>query len=208
MSERSLIMVVDDDRALLDMAEKAIGDDYDVTLALSGAQALKILSNGFVPELIVLDIDMPDMDGYETLRRIHEIPPLAEIPVIYLTGLSGSEPELAGLALGAQDYITKPFVRENLLARIKLRLENGRKARQLREIREMSDLEETRFAQATKELTPAEREVARLILRGLGNQEIAAKLHYSMGYVKNMSTLIYEKLEVHNRAGLRARFQG
>jgi len=207
MGERGRILVVDDDRTLLEMAEEIIGDDYDVALAESGEQALEILGSGDAPELIILDIEMPGMDGFETLNRIREIPPLAEIPVIFLTGRTGSEAELAGLKLGAQDYITKPFARENLVTRIRLRIESGQQARQLRKIFELSEKDEALFITSTRGLTLSEREVARLIAQGFGNQEIAQYLHYSSGYVKNLATLIYEKLGVGGRKELRTRFQ-
>jgi len=210
MAEKSRILVVDDDRTHLDMAETVIGDSYDVTLAVSGARALELLQSGDPPDLILLDIDMPSMDGFETFACIRDIPALRDIPVIFLTGVAGSETELAGLKLGAQDYVTKPFVRENLLARIRLRLEGGRQARQLRDMREQireTGVDEERFNAMAHLLAPAEQEVTRLILRGCGNQEIAARLNYSQGYVKNLATYVYDKLGVRGRAELRAMFR-
>jgi DNA-binding NarL/FixJ family response regulator len=203
------ILVVDDDHALLGMVEESIGDCYDVVLARSGKQALEILEGGIAPELILLDIDMPDMDGFETLNRIREMEAFSDTPVIFLTGVTGSEAELTVLRLGAQDYITKPFVRDNLLARIRLRLESGLQARQLRETRKRLDdagaeskKSEKKFAALTKGLTPAEKSVARLILQRHSNQEIAQWLGYSPGYVKNLVTSIYGKLGVHGRREL------
>jgi len=212
MYERSRILVVDDDRALLDIAEETIGDSFDVMLAVSGKQALEILGNetlrgGGGPELIILDIEMPGMDGYETLKRIRGIPAFAETPVIFLTGFTGFDAELYVLRHGAQDYITKPFARENLLARISLRLESGRQSKQLQELRKRSENDEKNFAALTKDLTQSEREVARLITLGFGNQEIARRLNYSPGYVKNLATLIYGKLDVRGRGELRALLQ-
>jgi len=205
------IMVIDDDRTHLDMAGAMLGRCYDVTPAASGAGALEMLCSGEAPDLILLDIDMPDMDGFETFERIRDMPAYAEIPVIFLTGMTGSETELAGLRLGAQDYITKPFVRDNLLARIRLRLESSRQAVQLRDMRERmrhTDREDERFAVLTRVLSPAEQEVAQLILKGCSNQEIAAALNYSPGYVKNLATSVYGKLGVHGRAELRGLFRG
>ena len=207
MDEKSRILAVDDDRALLDMTEEMISNRYDVSLATSGAQALELLRRGGAPDLILLDIDMPDMDGYETLSQIREILPLAETPVIFLTGIATSEAELTGLKLGAQDYIRKPFVRENLLARIELRLENGRQARRLTEmsktLRNAGTNEELLRALANG-LTPSEYDVTRLIAQGCGNQEIADLLNYSPGYVKNLASIVYDKFKVRGRSELRA----
>ena len=206
MGKRSRILVVDDDCALLDIAEEIIGDCYDVILAQSGVQALEILSSQAAPELILLDIDMPGMDGFETLNHIRKKESLSMVPVVFLTGITDSTAELAGLSHGAQDYITKPFARDNLLTRIRLRLESGLQARQLQEMRKQfisAGWDETRFAVLTKDLTPSECEVARLIVQGYDNQGIARRLNYSTGYVKNLATLIYSKLEIRGRVELR-----
>ena len=208
MDGKRRIMVVDDDRTHLDMAEEVIGDCYDVTLAASGEQALDILRRGAAPDLILLDIDMPGMNGYETFTRIRDMD--ADIPVVFLTGLPGSEAELTGLSLGAQDYITKPFVRENLLARIRLRLEGGLQTRRLRDMREQlrdTGIDEERFNALIPRLTPAEQETARLILQGCGNPEIASRLKYSPGYVKNLATSVYDKMGVRSRGELRMMFR-
>ena len=210
MDERSLILVVDDDRMILDIAEEEIGGHYDVVLAQSGIRAIELLENGCEPELILLDIDMPGMDGYETLRRIRKIPDNSTVPVIFLTGLTGSEAELTGFKFGAQDYITKPFVRDNLIARIRLRIESGRQARQQQEVsQKLNDIQfdEEQFLLLTKELTPVEKDIARLIIQGCDNREIARQLFLSSGYIRNLSTIIYSKLDVHSRRELRELMQ-
>ena len=202
MEDKSWVMVVDDDRTYLDIIEDIISENYNVMLASSGAQAVEILRSGKAPDLILLDVVMPGMDGYETYGHICDMEGLSGIPVIFLTGKTGSEDELAGLELGAQDYITKPFVRENLLARIRLRLENGQRMRQLQTLRERiqeSEIDEEKFVALSRELTPVEKKVARLIALGCDNQEIALQLSYSQGYVKNLVTKIYNKLSLHNR---------
>ena len=205
MEERSWIMAVDDDHTYLDMIGGIIGEYYNVTLANSGKQALDILRNGKAPDLIMLDIVMPDMDGYETFAHICEMKELSGIPIIFLTGKADSADELAGFELGAQDYIVKPFVWENLLARIRLRLESGKQTRQLLSLRERlqeTEKEQERFSALLQKLTPTEQKVAQLLLLGCDNQEISTQLNYTNGYVKNMSTRIYSKLGVCSRSGL------
>ena len=211
MGEKSCIMVIDDDRTSLRMTEETLTESYDVSLALSGDQALIMLRNCEAPDLILLDIDMPDMDGYETFKHISDIETLTNIPIIFLTGMTGNEPELAGLKLGAQDYISKPYAKENLLARIRLRLESGKQTRHLQILRERlqeTQTDEERFSALTMELTPVEQKVARLIYVGCDNQEISRQLSYSIGYVKNLVTIIYSKLNVNNRRELRELFRG
>ncbi len=207
MDERSRMLVIDDDRTHLDMVEVMIGETYDVMPAASGEAALALLRGGEIPDLILLDIDMPGLDGYQTYRRLREIKALEDTPVIFLTGMTGSEAELRVLQLGAQDYCTKPVVSENLLARIRLRLEEARRYRRVQSRLHDAGIDEERFAALTRGLTPAEQDVARLIVLGLGNQEIARRLNYTPGYVKNLATVVYEKMGVHSRAELRGIFR-
>ena len=210
MIERARIMMVDDDLAMLDMAELVISDVYDVILATSGQQALDLLKRGSDPELILMDVDMPGMNGFETLAQIRDIPEYESIPVIFLTGVTGNEAELAGLVLGAQDYITKPFAWENLFARIRLRLESGREKKQIIEMNNRSqemNLDEQKFDELTVGFTEAQRRVARLLALGYDNKEIAKSLNYSYGYVKNIVSIINEKLVVKNRRELRMLFR-
>ncbi len=96
-------------------------------LALSGAQAI-------LPDLILLDIKMPGMDGYEVCRKLKSIPETKEIPVIFLTAANDAEDVVKGLGIGAVDYVTKPFNREILLARIKTHLALKEKTRLLKEM--------------------------------------------------------------------------
>lgn len=116
------ILVIDDNVTNLKFAEKTLKPYYKVSLLISGAQTLKFLAKN-KPDLILLDINMPDMDGYETLEKIKESENLADIPVIFLTALSDSESEVKGLELGAVDFIIKPFVPQTVLSRVKLHLE-------------------------------------------------------------------------------------
>ena len=206
MKEKSCIMVIDDDRTNLCMTEEVLVEYYDVMLVLSGIEALEILRSGVTPDLILLDIDMPEMNGYETFEHICDIESLSGVPVIFLTGLTGSEAELTGLSLGAQDYISKPFVRENLLARINLRLKAGKQVRQLKMFQELfqsAGIDEDKLNAVTKKLRPVEQEVARLIALGFNNYEIAKQLNYTHGYVKNLIIFIYDKLRIHSRGELR-----
>ena len=125
----SRVLVVDDDVMLLKMAEQLLKSEYNVMLAKSGEEAIACVAVGPKPDIILLDIDMPKMDGYATLRKIQELD--GDIPVIFLTGLTETEYELKGLTAGAVDYITKPFVKEILLARLKIHLAVSRKRENL-----------------------------------------------------------------------------
>jgi CheY-like chemotaxis protein len=135
MDREYTVLVIDDDTALLKMVNKLLTGRYMVSLAKSGMEAVSLLEKGFLPDIILLDIVMPFMNGYETLERLRNIPEAQDIPVVFLTGLSETGAELRGLQAGAVDYITKPFVKEILVARLAKHLETGRELRLLHRLR-------------------------------------------------------------------------
>ena len=109
--EKYRILCVDDDITMLNSLEDILmAAGYEVSLSKSGAQALKILERKIPCDLILLDVEMPDMDGYETLEKIQGIKGCEEIPVIFLTGIDAPDFEIRGLEIGAADYIVKPFI--------------------------------------------------------------------------------------------------
>ncbi|MBK6637955.1 MAG: response regulator [Rhodocyclaceae bacterium] len=115
------ILVVDDTPANLSLMSDILEDDYIVKLAPSGARALKIVANA-LPDLILLDIMMPEMDGYEVCVALKTNPATRDIPVIFVTALDSTEDEARGLALGAIDYLTKPVNPAILCARVRTHL--------------------------------------------------------------------------------------
>lgn len=117
------ILVVDDTPENIDVLKDVLKKDYAVRLALDGATALKIASAYPKPDLILLDIMMPGMDGYEVMRRLQADGKTREIPVIFVTAVSDIESELKGFRLGAVDYITKPFSPAVVRARVGTHLE-------------------------------------------------------------------------------------
>jgi len=118
---KKLIMIVDDDATNLLKGKEALRGTYDVMTVDGGARALELLEKKS-PDLILLDIDMPEPDGYEVIKRIKANSATARIPVIFLTALSADENEYEGLSLGAADYITKPFNELILQKRIETHL--------------------------------------------------------------------------------------
>jgi diguanylate cyclase (GGDEF)-like protein len=124
------VLVADDDRSNLDVLVHILKSDYQVRVAKSGEAALKI-ANQFQPDLILLDILMPDLDGFEVLVRLKESDATRHIPVIFITGLNRVEDEEKGFLLGAVDYIVKPF--NNAIVRARVRT-HAMIVRQMREI--------------------------------------------------------------------------
>ena len=113
------ILLVDDDEAQLSFAEILLSNDYKVITAISGKKALEHLNHGFVPDLILLDILMPEMDGFEVYNRIRAMDRMKNIPVVFLTAVSETSEVQRALEAGAADYIIKPYNKANLLSRVK-----------------------------------------------------------------------------------------
>jgi class 3 adenylate cyclase/ActR/RegA family two-component response regulator len=126
--EKAAIFLVDDNPANLRAGKSALTENYSVYTAASAARMFDLLAEK-KPSLILLDIDMPGMNGYEAIKRLKSNLEVADIPVIFLTAKSDSGSELDGLSLGAVDYITKPFVPSLLSKRIEVQLliENQKK---------------------------------------------------------------------------------
>lgn len=127
------VLIVDDTEANLDILLEKLGDDFDVRVALDGESALSQVSEE-APDIILLDIMMPDMDGYEVCRRLKNEPGTREIPVIFLTAMTEAQDEKKGLDLGAVDFITKPFNPDLVKARVRNHLELKRHRDHLEEL--------------------------------------------------------------------------
>jgi putative two-component system response regulator len=120
--DKPTILVVDDTPDNLALVSALLKDIYHVKVAVSGEKALRIATAAKPPDLILLDIMMPHMDGYEVCKRLKANPVTAGIPVIFVTARADEEDERIGLELGAVDYITKPISPAILLARVKAQL--------------------------------------------------------------------------------------
>ncbi|AFL73041.1 response regulator [Thiocystis violascens] len=117
------ILIVDDSPENLTVLSELLQLDYRVRAATSGEKALRIAATAPWPDLVLLDVMMPGMDGYEVFTRLRADPQTREIPVIFVTAMDSAEAELRGLDVGAVDYIAKPIVPSILLARVRTQLE-------------------------------------------------------------------------------------
>ncbi|MBF0294801.1 MAG: two-component system response regulator [Magnetococcales bacterium] len=142
------IFVVDDTDTNIDILLATLGDIYEVSVALDGPTALEDIPDAR-PDLILLDVMMPGMDGYEVCRRLKQDPATREIPVIFITARQGSEDETHGLSLGAVDYITKPFSPAVVQARVRTHLQLAQAKRELSQANESL---EQKVRQRTEEL--------------------------------------------------------
>lgn len=112
------ILIVDDNPANLAIIEQTLEEEYEVTALTSGMRALRFLEVNHT-DLILLDVEMPIMNGIQTLKKIREQPQFAKTPVIFLTARKDGYTVAEGFKLGISDYITKPFDPDDILARIK-----------------------------------------------------------------------------------------
>ena len=127
VDSRDIVLVVDDSPDTLRMLTDAIEEaGKTVLVARGGAQALAMIER-IKPDVILLDAVMPGLDGFDTCRRLKQIKELAHVPIIFMTGLSETGDIIKGLEAGGVDYVTKPLVPEELLARIHVHLANARK---------------------------------------------------------------------------------
>ncbi len=133
LEEIGTILVIDDNPTNLQVLYKALSDrGYDVLVEMDGKSGIELVKNS-PPDLILLDVMMPGIDGFETCRRLQADPLTKEIPIIFMTALSDTVDKVKGLSLGAVDYISKPFQQEEVLARIKVHLKLRRLSLQLAE---------------------------------------------------------------------------
>jgi putative two-component system response regulator len=123
--EKKTILAVDDSEIDLDLVEAMLQDKYRVLPTKSGKEALDYLLHYSNVDLILLDLIMPEMDGWETFSRIRDLGNISNVPIAFLTSVHGIEEQNHAKEIGAADYIFKPFMREDLLKRIKIMLKKN-----------------------------------------------------------------------------------
>lgn len=193
MAELTKILLVDDNPKFLEDVLPFYG--YEVKCAHDGVECLEILNSDELFDLVLLDIMMPKMDGWETLKNIRKTPICKDIPVIMLTAANEDQKMVTGLKIGADDYIVKPFVLPNLLARIEAVL---RRSRSIQNKSQKSNVTINQINQFNS-LTRREKDVLLLVTQGENNKSIAEKLVVSEITVKSHLNNIFKKLNVSNR---------
>ena len=196
MSSLAKILIVDDNPKYLRDVLPMYG--YEVEIANDGLQALKILGNQENKfDLVILDIMMPNLDGWETLKAIRNNKDIEDIPVIMLTALDNEQKQVSGLKFGADDYIVKPFTLPNLLARLEALLRRS----SWNKNNAQSKIQNLVFTsnEPIESLTQREKEVLKMVAQGANNQDIAQKLFIREVTVKTHLNSVFKKLNVSNR---------
>ena len=186
------ILVIDDNPKFLKDALPMYG--YDVDIAEDGIEGLKKLADKSF-DIILLDVMMPNMDGWDTLKAIRKNPKTEHIPVIMITAVSEDQKVVSGLKIGADDYIVKPFILPNLLARIEAVLRRSSWNKTDNKLPEKTLNTNVNI----DALTSKEKEVLSLVAKGVSNKEIADILCVQEVTVKTHLNSIFKKLKVSNR---------
>ncbi|MDD2744199.1 MAG: response regulator, partial [Rhodocyclaceae bacterium] len=186
----STILIVDDEPLFLNALGELLRPHYHVRVATSGERALAALINEPRPDLILLDVMMPEMDGFEVLRRIQADESLREIPVIFITALHDDDSEQHGLALGAADYVHKPLKNLTVLSRVRAQLD----AKAARDMLRKNNLRLTdQVAQGACALEQAQKQLLqseKLAAMGQLAAGIAHEINNPVGFVgSNLTTL-------------------
>jgi putative two-component system response regulator len=193
-TDKATVLVVDDTPDNLTLMSSLLKDEYKVKVANGGEKALKIAQSESPPDLVLLDIMMPGMDGYEVLDRLKHDPRTRDIPVIFLTAKAEVADEQKGLELGAVDYITKPISPPIVLARVRTHLSLKASADFLRD---KADFLESEVARRTREVM-AIQDVTILAMASLAetrDSDTGNHIRRTQFYVK----VLAEKLQHHPR---------
>jgi len=119
MDNKPLILIVDDSPTNIQLLAACLKSDYRLKIATSGEQCLELIAENIQPDLILLDVEMPGLNGYQVCEKLKQKESTSSIPIIFVTGRQGDEDETKGLMLGAVDYITKPIRPAIVVARVK-----------------------------------------------------------------------------------------
>jgi DNA-binding response OmpR family regulator len=198
--KRDVILLVDDAPDNVRMIVEALDEaGFTVLVATDGQSALKRLER-VTPDAVLLDACMPGMDGFETCRRLKESPSMRTVPVIFMTGLAETERVVEGLSSGGIDYLVKPVVPDELVARLHAHL------RVARELKARSQVGEEKLPPLPNPLTQREMDVLGWVACGKTNRDVGEILGTSPRTVNKHLEHIYEKLGVETRTAAVAQF--
>ena len=185
-AQRPTILVVDDIPENLALMGELLRPHYQVRVANSGARALRVATTGPAPDLVLLDVMMPDMDGYEVLRQLRAHPQGRTLPVIFVTAMDTDRDETVGLEIGAVDYITKPVRPPVLLARVRTQLELKQARDQLRDHNRYLELEVSRRMRENEQIKEASLH-AMAVLAETRDHETGNHLQRTQAYVEALA---------------------
>lgn len=196
---KKLLLIDDDPNLILLVKDYLEFRGYNVVTAENGREALEILDDN-VPDMIICDVMMPEMDGYSLVKHIREEPTTNRIPVLFLSAKGQSQDRVKGLNEGADVYMVKPFEPEELVAQVESSLNQIRRWEQGRP--KGLDGVPTIHVPHNVELTPTELKVVQLVAKGMANREIADKLNVSQRTIESHVSNMLNKTSLNNRTEL------
>jgi DNA-binding NarL/FixJ family response regulator len=221
-SGKAPILVVEDNPDMLAYLAEELGAEFDVYPAASGRDALMKLEGIPRPRLILSDVMMDGMDGFELLDALARTEAYRSVPIVFLTARGRENERIEGLKRGAVDVIPKPFSSAELLEKVRslVRSQDAQRETLVKDVQSSvaallpssggakggDDRQEERFL--SLKITPREREIALALMRGLQYKEIAAELGISIGTLKSYVVDIYRKCGVQNKVELVNLFRG
>jgi DNA-binding NarL/FixJ family response regulator len=215
------ILVVDDDKILRAVLQHTLEQEgYQVTIVSSGANAIKSFEND-TPDIVISDVSMPEMDGFEFCRRLRSRPSGQLVPFIFLSARGDLEDRIQGHSIGADDYLTKPFEIKELLAKIEALIEKSRRIHSeivqiIGQLTNGNSIKTSHNASGDRSqlssennhtpeplpLTPAEERVFWEVIQGFTNKQISERLFISPRTVQTHLSNILNKLNLENRTQL------
>ena len=198
-NQKRLMLVDDDPNLILLVKDYLEFRGYDVVTAENGREALEKLEEN-LPDLMICDVMMPEMDGYTLVKHVRENPHTSWIPVLFLSAKGQSQDRVKGLSTGADVYIVKPFEPEELVAQVESSLKQA--TRLIRHQNQGIDNGQKTKARRNIDLTPTELKVVQFLAQGLGNRQIADVMNVSQRTIESHVSNMLGKTGLHNRTEL------
>jgi DNA-binding NarL/FixJ family response regulator len=195
---KKLLLVDDDPNLILLVKDYLEFQGYEVMTAENGREALEILESQ-VPDMIICDVMMPEMDGYALVEKVRQDPRTNWIPFMFLSAKGQSQDRVRGLSTGADVYMVKPFEPEELVAQVESSLKQAK--RLLKQTPKTNEPPKIQVPQNV-ELTPTELKVVQLLAQGMANKDIADKLNVSQRTIESHVSNMLNKTNLKNRTEL------
>ncbi|NER37587.1 MAG: response regulator transcription factor [Oscillatoria sp. SIO1A7] len=200
ISEQKRLLLIDDDPNLILLVKDYLEfRGYEVIAAENGRKAMDILQEE-IPDMIICDVMMPEMDGYAFVKQIREDPNINWIPVLFLSAKGQSQDRVKGLNTGADVYMVKPFEPEELVAQVESSLKQYKRV--LDSGKNVSRGGPKIMVPFDVDLTPTEKKVVQLVARGMSNREIAEIMKVSQRTIESHVSSMLAKTSLHNRTEL------
>ncbi|WJI26543.1 response regulator transcription factor [Thermosynechococcus sp. B1] len=195
------VLIADDDPGIrLSVSRFLESEGYCCLTAGDGAQALEMIHR-YQPHLLITDIAMPNMNGYELVRQVRQHPSLRLLPVIYLTARTELEERIRAYRTGGDVYLSKPFDLNELAAVVRNLLDRAQLV-QMEWQHRQQPFSTPKTQQIRVDLTQREKDVLALLVAGLSNAQIGDRLHLSARTIEKHVSSLFQKTAVHNRAEL------